>query len=128
MLLGAILSSRLLAEEYAGIGCVLSPTPTHIHDPKVRIKDCVYVLDARGVNPEAKAPLLRGDLITQIDGKDVAGMRFEDAMGMIIGPEGTTVEITVKRKGQDAPLVLDIVRFIPVLDPDHLWNTNDLEK
>lgn len=128
--MSAILCSRLLEGETCGIGCILSSapytgyTPDHrstLHDPTVRIKDYIYVWDARGVNPKAKAVLLKGDLITQVDGKDVAGMRFEDVIDMIDGPEGTTVEITVKRKGEDSALIFNIARFIPTLNKDDHW-------
>jgi C-terminal processing protease CtpA/Prc len=123
MVLSSILGCRLLEGENGDIGCVLSSGPISGYsgadrntrpDHAIRVLDYVYVWEARGVNPRSKPALLKGDLITQVDGKDVAGMRFDDVIDMIEGPVGSSVDITVKRVGVAEPLLLHIVRFIPV--------------
>lgn len=54
-------------------------------------------------SPAMKAGLLAGDVITKVDGVDVCAKTTEDlnnAVALVKGPDGTTVEITVSRKGQ----------------------------
>ena len=49
------------------------------------------------------AGLLAGDIITSVDGVDVSAKTTEDmnnAVSLVKGPDGTTVEITVMRKGE----------------------------
>jgi membrane-associated protease RseP (regulator of RpoE activity) len=124
MVTGTLLAPGLIHATNAGIGCDYSDSPMPNYSPdrkltpsdhSVRIKDYLYVWAAFGINPKEKAPMMKGDRIVQVDGKDVAGMRFEDATDMIDGPEGTEVKITVEREGVAAPLVLHIIRFVPVI-------------
>lgn len=60
--------------------------------------------------PAERAGVLAGDLITHIDGKATKGMQLNDAVKMMRGEPGTPVVLTIRREGQDKPLVVKIVR------------------
>jgi len=62
--------------------------------------------------PAEKAGLLSGDLIGQIDGKSVADMNVNDAIDMMRGKPGTSIELMVYREGEEKPLNFTIVRDI----------------
>lgn len=49
--------------------------------------------------PADFAQLKQGDIITEVDGKDISGMNISDVAALVRGPENSTVELTVMRKG-----------------------------
>src|SRR5205807_661196 len=61
-------------------------------------------------SPAEKAGVKAGDVILKVGDKDVTGMSLDDVVALIRGPKGSTVTITFQRKGEAAPIVLDIVR------------------
>jgi carboxyl-terminal processing protease len=84
---------------YAGIGCVVTPDDL---DNTIRI-----VLAYEG-SPCHQAGLLPGDKIIKVNGLDVYGDTYEDAITMIKGEAGTSVNVTILREG--ALFDVDIVR------------------
>ena len=62
--------------------------------------------------PAAKAGILSGDLITQIDSDAVQGLTLEQAVNKMKGPIHTQTRLTIVRKGKDEPIVVLIVREI----------------
>ncbi|OLP61425.1 peptidase S41 [Xaviernesmea oryzae] len=60
--------------------------------------------------PGAKAGVLAGDVISEIDGHSVRGLALEDAVAKMRGPVNTPVRLTLIRKGADKPIKLTIVR------------------
>ena len=62
--------------------------------------------------PAAKAGILSGDLITQIDDEAVQGLTLEQAVNKMKGPVDTKTKLTIMRKGADAPIDVTIVREI----------------
>jgi carboxyl-terminal processing protease len=62
--------------------------------------------------PAAKAGILSGDLVTQIDDEAVQGLTLEQAVNKMKGPINTKTQLTIIRKGKDAPLDVSIVREI----------------
>ncbi len=62
--------------------------------------------------PAARAGLKPGDLITSVDGKTIEGLSLQEAVAEMRGPPGTTLRLTVKREGQDAPLEFTLTRQI----------------
>jgi len=62
--------------------------------------------------PAAKAGILSGDLVTQIDDEAVQGLTLEQAVNKMKGPVDTKTKLTIIRKGTDAPIVVTIVREI----------------
>ena len=62
--------------------------------------------------PAAKAGILSGDLITQIDDDAVQGLTLEQAVNKMKGPVNTKTRLKVVRKGVEQPIDVDIVRQI----------------
>jgi carboxyl-terminal processing protease len=62
--------------------------------------------------PAAKAGILSGDLVTQIDDEAVQGLTLEQAVNKMKGPINTKTKLTIIRKGKDAPIDVSIVREI----------------
>src|SRR5207302_3088922 len=76
-------------------------------DPATKSAEVVQTIDA---GPAEKAGVEAGDLLLKVDGKETKGLSTAQDSVMLRGKEGTTVELTVLRKGQNDPLVFRIVR------------------
>ena len=87
--------------EYGGIGVVL----TQNLDTGVTTASSVYE-----DSPAMKAGMKDGDIIYQVEGRDVSGMDLEEISGNIKGEKGTTVEITVLRGEDREEVTLTITR------------------
>ncbi|HEX2084132.1 MAG TPA: S41 family peptidase [Solirubrobacteraceae bacterium] len=66
----------------------------------VRVDDGLEIADVYEKSPARKAGLRAGDVIVAADGKALAGRPEEAATGLIKGPAGTTVRLTVERDGR----------------------------
>lgn len=69
--------------------------------------------------PASRAGLKANDEILKINGTSTDSMTVDEAVGLIRGPEKTTVTLTIFRDGWDAPKDIPIVRetvMIPTLD------------
>ena len=62
--------------------------------------------------PAAKAGMLSGDVITQIDDETIQGMSLEQAVSRMKGPANSKIRLKVARKGAAAPIDVAIVREI----------------
>lgn len=62
--------------------------------------------------PAFKAGVLAGDLITHLDGDEVAGLTLAEAVEKMRGPVNTDIIITVRREGADDPIDITITRDI----------------
>ena len=60
--------------------------------------------------PADQAGILAGDLVIKVDGEDITGMDVTDAVLLIRGPKGTTVELTILREDETEPLVIPVIR------------------
>ena len=60
--------------------------------------------------PAAEAGLLRGDIVLSVDDESLQGLSLYEAIGLIRGPAGTTVVLTVFRDGVDEPFDVPIER------------------
>lgn len=60
--------------------------------------------------PAAEAGIEAGDFITHVDGESVLGLTLDDAVGMMRGPVGSEIIITVVREGFDEPFDVTITR------------------
>ena len=61
-------------------------------------------------SPAFKKGLRRGDVIARIEGQDAKGWTSEQAVRKLKGPKGTTVDISIKRRGYDQLIDMDVVR------------------
>ncbi|MGA2290657.1 S41 family peptidase [Bradyrhizobium sp.] len=62
--------------------------------------------------PAAKAGILSGDLITQIDDDAVQGLTLEQAVNKMKGPVNTKTRLKIMRKGVEQPIDVTIEREI----------------
>ena len=62
--------------------------------------------------PAARAGVKAGDLIIRIDDKPTKGMALNDAVKMMRGKPKTPITLTISRKGDPQPIVLQIVRDV----------------
>ncbi len=60
--------------------------------------------------PAERAGIMAGDIVLKVDDRDIAGLDVEDAVLLIRGPKGTTVRLTILRRGYAAPLEIAVVR------------------
>lgn len=62
--------------------------------------------------PAAKAGIMSGDVITQIDDDSIQGMSLDQAVGKMKGAPDSKIRLKIVRKGADAPVDVAIVREI----------------
>lgn len=61
-------------------------------------------------SPAKAAGLRPGDLIYRVNGKNTEKATVEDVVGMLKGPRGTSVQVSVKRDGRDDLVSFDLTR------------------
>jgi len=67
--------------------------------------------------PAAKAGIMSGDLITQIDDDAVQGLSLEQAVNKMKGAVNTKTKLKIMRKGKDAPIDVTLMREIIRVKP-----------
>ena len=72
--------------------------------------DKLTVISPIDDTPAQRAGIRAGDVISQIEGEDTAGMHIDIAVQKLRGPRGTKVNISVMRPGRLEPLPFSIVR------------------
>jgi carboxyl-terminal processing protease len=60
--------------------------------------------------PAAKAGILSGDVITQLDGQPVKGLTINQAVDRMRGPINSKIRLQITRKGADKPIEVTLVR------------------
>lgn len=70
----------------------------------------LIVADTLPGSPAESAGVMPGDIITNVDGKDIVGQNIFEVVKKIRGPRDSHVGITVLRKDELTPLNFDIVR------------------
>ncbi len=60
--------------------------------------------------PAFKAGIKAGDYIIQLGDKSVQGLTLQDAVNLMRGKPGSTIDLTVLRKGSEKPLKFTLVR------------------
>ena len=88
-----------LAGSYEGIGAYVDTGGAYL-----------TVISPITGSPAEAAGLLSGDQIIAIDGKDMTGTDPELARQKVLGPAGSTVVLTIQRKGVTAPFDVSITR------------------
>jgi len=72
--------------------------------------DYLTIVSPIAGSPAEKAGLRPGDKVIAIDGADMTGVAPEQARLKVLGPQGTTVTLTVTREGEPEPLKFVITR------------------
>ena len=62
--------------------------------------------------PAARAGIMSGDVITQIDDEAIAGLTLDQAVSRMKGPADSKIRLKISRKGADAPVEVAIVREV----------------
>ncbi|WP_309666377.1 S41 family peptidase [Tabrizicola sp.] len=70
----------------------------------------IKVISPMDGTPAAKAGIQAGDFITHVNGESVLGLLLDDAVGMMRGPIGSEIIITVVREGTPEPFDVSIIR------------------
>lgn len=63
-------------------------------------------------SPAARAGIAAGDRIIKINGEETAGFSTEEAVQHIRGPRGTSVKLTISRKGIKEPFDIEVIREV----------------
>jgi carboxyl-terminal processing protease len=78
---------------------------------EVQIKNKQLVIVApMDESPAQRAGLKPGDIILKVDGEEVSGLPLEQVVGRILGPAGSTVNLTILRPGTGQTIDLTLVR------------------
>ena len=100
--------------EYDGIGAWVDSTG-----------DYLAIVSPMPGSPAEEAGLKPGDLVLAIDGEDMTGIDGDLVIRKVLGPAGTTVELTIYREGESEPLKFDVTRAhitIPSVEGELLEN------
>ena len=79
--------------------------------------------------PAHKAGIKPGDLIVKLDDTPVKGMTLNDAVKKMRGKPNTTITLTISRKGESAPVVVQLTRAVirvqsvksKMYEPGYAW-------
>lgn len=74
--------------------------------------ELVKVITPIDDTPAARAGVLSGDFISEIDGTPVRGLKLQDAVEKMRGAVNTPIKLTILRQGADKPIELTVVRDI----------------
>jgi len=88
-----------ISGEFGGLGIQVS-----MEDERIKV---IAPMDD---TPAARAGVLAGDYISEIDGQSVQGLKLDEAVEKMRGPVDTPVELTLIREGAETPIKLTIVR------------------
>ena len=72
----------------------------------------VKVISPIDDTPASKAGLKAGDYIVKINDTQVQGKSLSEAVGLMRGPVGSSIELTVRRRGEKKALTFNITREI----------------
>ena len=74
-----------------GIGVTVKQTETHF----------LEVIEVQENSPAQKAGIQAGDIFTKVENENIAELGYEEAVEQVKGEEGTTVHLTLERKGKE---------------------------
>ncbi len=63
-------------------------------------------------SPAAKAGILAGDVITQVDGESIKGLPLDRVVAKLRGPIGTNVKLAIERQREPKPIEVTLKREI----------------
>ncbi len=104
--------SLMPLDGYEGIGAWVDPDGEYLE-----------IISPMPGSPAEEAGLLPGDQVIGIDGEDMTGIDGNLVIRRILGPAGTTVRLTIRREGVDAPFDVEIERAnitLPTIESEML--------
>lgn len=72
----------------------------------------VKVISPIDDTPADRAGIQTGDIILKLDNKPVKGMSLNEAIELMRGPRGSTIELTIAREGRNQPFTLTLERDV----------------
>ena len=87
--------------EFGGLGIVVSMK-----------KGVLTIIAPIDETPASKAGVKAGDIILKIDKKSTLGMTIDEAVKLMRGKPKTKITLTIIRKGESKPIIVDIIRDI----------------
>lgn len=85
--------------QYGGIGALIRQRDEHI-----------MIAEPYENSPSAKAGLMAGDILLEVDGKNIKGKNTSDVVKLLKGQPKTNVRVLIKRIGEVKPLEKEIMR------------------
>ncbi len=85
---------------FEGIGAVVNMLPN----------GRLIIVEPLPGRPAARAGIQRGDLVLKVDDTPIQNMTLLEAVSLIRGPAGTTVRLTILRRGVKEPFEVTVVR------------------
>lgn len=96
-------------EVFGGLG--LSVTQIYDQESETHLGDLV-VLDVLKDTDAQKQGIEKGDIITHVDGRMVAGKNFQELIYKHLrGKPGSESVLTIKRAGEEKPLIKTVTRI-----------------
>lgn len=89
--------------EYAGIGVSVTPN---------KLDNTILVVTVFEGTPSFKAGILPGDKIIKVNGTDVTGDKMDEAVDVMRGEPGTTVDVTLYRESELKKIDLTLERKV----------------
>jgi carboxyl-terminal processing protease len=95
------LSLQSLAGSFEGIGAYVTSEEGQI-----------IIVSPIADSPADRAGIEAGDIIVAVDGQSTEGMSLTEAVLLVQGPEGTTVDLLVLHEGETEPVLISVVRAV----------------
>lgn len=92
---------QMTTGKYAGIGSIIR---------LYKSRDRVAIVEPYANTPASEVGLKAGDIILEIEGKDIKGMPTDKVSNLLRGEAGTTFVLKVERPGEAQPLEFKITR------------------
>lgn len=111
-------SARMTAEQLDMLETQLSGHFSGIGVAMQKVKNEIRIVQVLENTPAQEMGLREGDIVREVDGRNVASLELDEVVMLIRGPEGTTVRLGIARPGEPGLLVFEIVRRqieIPVM-------------
>jgi carboxyl-terminal processing protease len=80
-------------------------------------KNALKVISPIDGTPAAKAGILSGDIITEIDGRPIEVLPLDTIVSKLRGPPGSTITLTIQRKSVPKPIVMTLTREVIKTQP-----------
>ncbi len=112
-------TSYMTAEELEMLDTQLSGHFSGIGVAMQKVKNQIRVVQVLEGTPAQEAGIREGDVVLQVDGRDVTDLELDEVVMLIRGPEGTAVRIGISRPGEPEVLHFRLIRReieIPVME------------